>query len=50
MKKTAVKTKPAKKEYKKPDVRKHKSVAVVSGSSDDCSSYSSTTNGIKYHL
>lgn len=36
-----------KKKYEKPQAKKHKSVAVVSGSS--CGSYTSTTSGDTYY-
>jgi hypothetical protein len=48
MRKRAASETSAKKEYKKPEVRKHKSVAVVSGSG--CSYSNSRSNfGTYYH-
>jgi hypothetical protein len=47
MKKTESKAAVTKKQYSKPEVRKHKSVAVVSGSG--CSYYNSKTSGNTYY-
>lgn len=47
MSKVAKTAKTVRKEYKKPEVKKHKSVAVVSGSG--CSYYSRSSNGYTYY-
>ena len=47
MRKNSKTEKATKKEYKTPEIKKHKSVAVVSGSS--CSTYSSKTSGSTYY-
>ena len=47
MQKIETKTNVAKKQYAKPEIRKHKSVAVVSGSG--CSSYNSKKDGNTYY-
>lgn len=39
----------AKKEYIKPEIKKHKAVAVVSGSDCSCNVYSASTCGNTYY-
>ena len=48
MSKAAKSSKTVRKEYKKPEVKKHKSVAVVSGSG--CSYYSHRSYGYTYYV
>ena len=39
----------AKKEYLKPEIEKHKPVAVVAGSGSSCGSYASRVSGGSYY-
>ena len=38
-----------KKSYVKPEAKKHKAAAIVSGSSDSCSLYRSSSDGLVYY-